>query len=195
MGRQAAGVRGIRLKEKDFVVGMEIASGDEDLLFATNRGFGKRTRIVDFRIAHRGGVGVRTIPTGKRNGDVVGIARVGDDSQILLIDKAGKIIRISPTEIRTMGRQAQGVRLIRLDDKQELSSIVAFQDFDSPEELEARLALAKEQQAATAHMLSTCPISDEENEEQDSGVEEEIDEIVEESDADFDEELDEADEE
>lgn len=158
MGRQAAGVRGIRLKDTDFVVGMEIASGDEDLLFATNRGFGKRTRILDFRIAHRGGVGVRTIPTGKRNGDVVGIARVSDDSQILLIDKVGKIIRISPTEIRTMGRQAQGVRLIRLDEKQELSSIVAFQDFDNEEELAAQLALAKEHQAATAQLLSSCTI-------------------------------------
>jgi DNA gyrase subunit A len=177
MGRQAAGVRGIRLKAQDFVVGMEIASGDEDLLFATDRGFGKRTRIVDFRIAHRGGVGVRTIPTGKRNGDVVGIARVSDDSQILLIDKVGKIIRISPTEIRTMGRQAQGVRLIRLDEKQELSSIVAFQDFDNEEELAARLALAKEQQAATAQMLSSCPMGDDDQEDSDSGVDE-IDDIA-----------------
>jgi len=182
MGRQAAGVRGIRLKAKDFVVGMEVACGNEDLLFATNRGFGKRTKIEDFRIAHRGGVGVRTIPTGKRNGDVVGIARVGEDSQILMIDKAGKIIRISPSEIRTMGRQAQGVRLIRLDDKQELSSIVTFKDFDNEEELLAKLAAAKEQQAATLHMLSTCLVTDEEQE----GNIQEVDEIIEE-DLDLDE--------
>ncbi len=182
MGRQAAGVRGIRLKDKDFVVGMEIAVGDEDLLFATNRGFGKRTRIQDFRIAHRGGVGVRTIPTGKRNGDVVGIARVSEDSQILLIDKAGKIIRISPTEIRTMGRQAQGVRLIRLDAKQELSSIVAFKDFENEEELSKKLALAKEHQAATLQMLSSCSVNDEEQEGENPEVEVvEIDEIVEET--------------
>ena len=202
MGRQASGVRGIRLKPKDFVVGMEIASGDEDLLFATNRGFGKRTRIVDFRIAHRGGVGVRTIPTGKRNGEVVGIARVSDDSQILLIDKVGKIIRISPTEIRTMGRQAQGVRLIRLDDKQELSSIVAFQDFDNEEELMAKLALAKEHQAATMNMLSTCAVGEDGQEnEEDTGADEvdEIDNAQEESeqdlDGDFDDEEDEGDDE
>ncbi len=182
MGRQAAGVRGIRLKPEDFVVGMEIATGDEDLLFATNRGFGKRTRIVDFRIAHRGGVGVRTIPTGKRNGDVVGIARVSEDSQILMIDKVGKIIRISPTEIRTMGRQAQGVRLIRLDDKQELSSIVTFQDFDNEEELAAKLALAKEQQAATAQLLSSCSTNDDDQDDVDMPVDEvdEIEEIIEE---------------
>jgi len=174
MGRQAAGVRGIRLKQDDFVVGMEIASDDEDLLFATNRGFGKRTRIKDFRIAHRGGVGVRTIPTGKRNGDVVGIARVSEDSQILLIDKAGKIIRISPSEIRTMGRQAQGVRLIRLDAKQELSSIVTFQDFSTEEDLAEKLALAKEGQAATAEMLSSCPIGEESQEQDNNEVEEVI---------------------
>ena len=113
---------------------------------------------------------------------MVGIARVSDDSQILLIDKAGKIIRISPTEIRTMGRQAQGVRLIRLDDKQELSSIVAFQDFDNEEELAAKLALAKEHQAATMQMLSSCSVSDEEQEGEDSGVDEidEIDNVIEE---------------
>ncbi len=198
MGRQAAGVRGIRLKPNDFVVGMEIASGDEDLLFATHRGFGKRTRIQDFRIAHRGGVGVRTIPTGKRNGDVVGIVRVSDESQILLIDKAGKIIRISPTEIRTMGRQAQGVRLIRLDDKQELSSVVAFQDFDSPEELEAKLALAREQQAATAQMLSACSLDDEEIEDQDSvdTIElDDVDDVIEKSELNFDEDFDDQDQE
>jgi len=127
MGRQAAGVRGIRIRKDDEVVGMEIIANDRDLLFATARGFGKRTKIEDFRVAHRGGVGVRTIPTGERNGDVIGLVQVGENSEILLIDKAGKIIRISPKEVRTMGRQAQGVRLIRLDDNQELSSVVAFE--------------------------------------------------------------------
>ncbi|HSW75426.1 MAG TPA: DNA gyrase subunit A, partial [Candidatus Saccharimonadales bacterium] len=126
MGRQAAGVRGIRIRPDDAVVGMEIISDDRDILFATARGYGKRTKIEDFRVAHRGGVGVRTIPTGARNGDVIGLVRVSDDSEILLIDKAGKIIRISPKEVRTMGRQAQGVRLIRLDESQELSAVVAF---------------------------------------------------------------------
>lgn len=134
MGRQAAGVRGIKLKEGDFVVGMEVMADECDLLFATDRGYGKRTRINDFRIAHRGGVGVRTIPTGKRNGNVIGLVRVEESSQILLIDQAGKIIRISPNEVRTMGRQAQGVRLIRLNKDQILSSVVAFSEFESDED-------------------------------------------------------------
>lgn len=128
MGRQAAGVIGIRLKKNDSVVGMEIVSDGGDLLFATENGYGKRVSIADFRVAHRGGMGVRTIPTTGRNGQVIGLTIVYENSHILLIDLAGKIIRLSPTEIRTMGRQAQGVRLIRLDDGQQLVSVVAFQE-------------------------------------------------------------------
>lgn len=131
MGRQAAGVRGISLREGDFVVGMEVLSDGGDLLFATSCGYGKRVKIVDFRIAHRGGVGVRTIPTGGRNGTVIGLVQVTDNSHVLLIDTNGKIIRLSPQEIRTMGRQAKGVRLVRLDVKQTLAALVAFESDDS----------------------------------------------------------------
>lgn len=129
MGRQAAGVIGIRLRKDDFVVGMEIIGTDSgDILFATENGYGKKVRVEDFRVAHRGGVGVRTIPTDKRNGEVIGLAIVHPDSNILLIDQAGKIIRLPASEIRTMGRQAKGVRLVRLDDKQKLSSIFSFRE-------------------------------------------------------------------
>ncbi len=128
MGRQAAGVIGIRMRTDDYVIGMEIINDGRDLLFATQHGYGKRTRIEDFRVAHRGGYGVRTIPTDKRNGLVIGLVKVGENSNVLLIDTAGKIIRLSPTEIRTMGRQAKGVRLIRLDEGQVLSNVVAFDE-------------------------------------------------------------------
>jgi len=134
MGRQAAGVIGIRLKNDDFVVGMEVLDDSGDILFATARGFGKRVAVKDFRVAHRGGVGVRTIPTDKRNGEVIGLAIVNENSHILLIDKAGKIIRLSPSEVRTMGRQAKGVRLVRLDKAQELSAVVAFTETTDEEE-------------------------------------------------------------
>lgn len=128
MGRQAAGVRGIRLKKDDFVVGLQVVhERSHDLLFATSHGYGKRVKIDNFRIAHRGGMGVRTIPTDKRNGNVIGLAEVSDESHILLIDMNGKIIRLSPKEVRTMGRQAKGVRLIRLDEGQMLATIVAFE--------------------------------------------------------------------
>ncbi len=135
MGRNAAGVRGITLREDDIVVGLEVIPESSDLLFATSAGYGKRVRVVDFRVAHRGGLGVRTIPTGGRNGMVIGLERVSDDSHILLIDTNGKVIRLSPQEVRTMGRQAKGVRLVRLDEGQQLAAMVAF----SPEEAEAEV--------------------------------------------------------
>jgi DNA gyrase subunit A len=126
MGRNAAGVRGISLRDEDFVVGLEVIPESSDVLFATSKGYGKRVKVVDFRVAHRGGLGVRTIPTDTRNGVVIGLERVSDESHILLIDTNGKIIRLSPQEIRTMGRQAKGVRLVRLDSGQTLASMVAF---------------------------------------------------------------------
>lgn len=132
MGRQAAGVRGIRLRKGDEVVGMEVVSEEADVLFATERGYGKRVRVGDFRITHRGGLGVRTIPTTARNGKVIGLIVVDDESNILLIDRAGKMIRLPSKEVRTMGRQAQGVRLIRLDDDQLLSGIVAIAEGQAP---------------------------------------------------------------
>ena len=129
MGRQAAGVIGIRMREDDYVVGMEIIDDEEkNLLFATQQGYGKRTRVGDFRVAHRGGQGVRTITTYRRNGDVVGLVIVAEASHILLIDDIGKIIHLLPKEVRTMGRQAKGVRLIRLDTGRRLASIVAFEE-------------------------------------------------------------------
>jgi DNA gyrase subunit A len=128
MGRQAAGVIGIRLRKDDFVVGMQIISDGSDLLFATAYGYGKRVEIKDFRVAHRGGLGVRTIPTHDRNGQVIGLVQVSEQSTVLLIDMLGKIIRLSPKEIRTMGRQAKGVRLIRLEPGQKLAAVVAFEE-------------------------------------------------------------------
>jgi DNA gyrase subunit A len=129
MGRQAEGVIGIRLKGKDAVVGMEVICDDtSDILFATERGYGKKVSIQDFRVAHRGGVGVRTIPTTGRNGKVIGLVIVTPQSDIMLIDQVGKIIRLPANEVRSMGRQAKGVRLIKLDKDQTLSNIFAFED-------------------------------------------------------------------
>jgi DNA gyrase subunit A len=105
-----------------------------DILFATEHGYGKKVDVNDFRVAHRGGMGVRTIPTDERNGQVIGLAIVSEESEILLIDKAGKIIRVAASEIRAMGRQAKGVRLIRLDEEQVLASLVAFTQQDVGDE-------------------------------------------------------------
>ncbi|MBN2267330.1 MAG: DNA gyrase subunit A [Candidatus Babeliaceae bacterium] len=133
MGRQAAGVRGIKLRKGDRVIGMEVVADDRDILFATERGYGKRVRVGDFRIAHRGGMGVRTIPADKRNGKVIGLQVVDDIASLLLIDAVGKIIRLHPKEVRTMGRQAKGVRLIRLDPEQRLVGVAVVHDEDGEE--------------------------------------------------------------
>lgn len=130
MGRHSAGVRGIRIRGEAQVVGLEIIGAEDvrDLLFVTSGGYGKRVRVEDFRIAHRGGLGVRTIPVGKRNGDVIGVALVANDSSILLIEQSGRIIRLSPQEVRTMRRGAQGVRLIRLGEGERVFAVAAFDE-------------------------------------------------------------------
>jgi DNA gyrase subunit A len=143
MGRQAAGVRGIRLKENDELVGALVVNEKQNILFVTESGYGKRVDLSKFRIIHRGGMGVRTIPTNKRNGMVIGLGMVSDDTDLLLIDENGKIIRISPQEIRTMGRQAQGVRLIRLSENQKVACIATLQSTNEPSEAQERkLAMA-----------------------------------------------------
>jgi DNA gyrase subunit A len=135
MGRQASGVIGIRVRKDDIVVGMEVIAADKtgEILFATENGYGKKVDLNDFRVAHRGGVGVRTIPTDTRNGKVVGLIIVHTTTDILLIDHAGKIIRLPAGEVRTMGRQAKGVRLIKLDSGQQLASIAAFESNEEAE--------------------------------------------------------------
>jgi DNA gyrase subunit A len=143
MGRQASGVIGIRLRARDVVVGMEVISSESgDILFATQHGYGKRVSVADFRVAHRGGVGVRTIPVDARNGKVIGLAIVTDNSELLLIDQMGKIIRLPSKEVRTMGRQAKGVRLIRLDTEQLLSTIVAFEENHHDEHAQENQSIA-----------------------------------------------------
>lgn len=132
MGRQAAGVMGIRLKKGDIVVGMQVVGATSSVLFATSGGYGKRVEVQDFRVAHRGGQGVLTIPTDKRNGEVIGLVTVHEDAHVLLVDAAGKMIRLSSSEVRTMGRQAKGVRLIKLDEGQELAAVVVVPAGEEP---------------------------------------------------------------
>jgi DNA gyrase subunit A len=183
MGRQAAGVIGIRLKGNDFVVGMEVIADHGDILFATQNGYGKRVAIADFRVAHRGGVGVRTIPADKRNGQVIGLAHVTDKSNLLLIDEAGKIIRLPSSEVRTMGRQAKGVRLIRLDEGQKLSAVVAFEE---DETMPGSGAAGESQSgsssgpraAGTANKMDACEQVDESHLAQEPILEEESEEEI-----------------
>ncbi len=119
MGRTAYGVRGITLRDQDYVVAMEVVKPGGTLLSVTDRGFGKRTEIDEYRVQSRGGLGVINIATSERNGLVVGVAYVQDEDEVLLITQQGMIIRMPTNDVRAIGRATQGVRLIdiEVDDK------------------------------------------------------------------------------
>jgi DNA gyrase subunit A len=115
MGRTARGVRGISLKKDDEVVGMEALVADVPILTVTERGYGKRTALDEYRIQSRGGSGIFTIKIADRNGPVVGALQVTDGDHIIIVTDGGKVIRSRAKEIPTIGRSTQGVRLISLD--------------------------------------------------------------------------------
>jgi len=118
MGRPAYGVRGISLGEGDEVVGMVVANGEDpaSLLTICANGFGKRTALAEYRTQHRGGKGLIDIKATKRNGSVVAVAKVTDSDELMITTQGGIIIRTRAGEISTIGRNTQGVRLIRVDD-------------------------------------------------------------------------------
>ncbi len=124
MGRQAGGVKGVELDADDVVVDMVIIPhgldhGDNQitLLTACENGYGKRTRIEEYRLTHRGGKGVINIRTSDRNGPVVSVQAISDNDELMMITRGGQVVRIGVTgELREMGRATQGVRLIRLDE-------------------------------------------------------------------------------
>ncbi|WP_233579095.1 DNA gyrase subunit A [Tautonia sociabilis] len=126
MGRTAHGVRGINLEEGDEVVGMIVAAGQDDpasLLTVCERGYGKRTALTEYRSQNRGGKGLIDIKTTDRNGPVVAIAKVTEDDEVMLTTVGGNIIRTRVGDVSLIGRNTQGVRLIRLDDDDSVSSL------------------------------------------------------------------------
>ena len=137
MGRTAAGVRGLRLSGAgDEVIGLSIiASGP--IVTATENGYGKLTAIEEFPVQGRGGQGVICIQTSERNGRLVGALQVSADDELMLITSAGTLVRTPVADISVMGRNTQGVRLIRLDEADRLvgiSRVEALQDEDAPPE-------------------------------------------------------------
>jgi DNA gyrase subunit A len=124
VGRAGKGVRGMRLGKGDTVVGMEVVADDRCLLTSTERGFGKRTKLGVYRKQSRGGKGILNIKTTAKNGLVVSVVSVAEDEEIIAITATGKVIRQRVKEIKPTGRLAQGVRLIKLDADDRLSSVV-----------------------------------------------------------------------
>ena len=123
MGRTARGVRGVALRDGDEVVAMTALRASGTLLTVTERGYGKRTELGEYRVQSRGGVGIINIHASPRNGRVVGVAWVEQDDELMLVTQQGKILRMSTRDIRSIGRATQGVRLIGIDDDDRVVSI------------------------------------------------------------------------
>lgn len=133
MGRVTRGVRGVTLKsDTDYIVGCEVVNGNETVLVVCENGFGKRSSVEDFRHTNRGGVGVRSIITSERNGNVVGAICVTDSDGVMMMTSLGQTMRISMRDLRVLGRNTQGVRLVNL--KEEKDYLIAIQKVEGGEE-------------------------------------------------------------
>lgn len=141
MGRTAAGVRGIRLdNEKDIVVGMVCVPRDAeirgDIFVASEKGYGKRTDIEEYRETNRGGKGVKTMQVTKKTGRVIAIKAVLEEDDLMIINKSGIAIRMGVEDISQIGRATQGVKLIRLDEKDEIAAVAKISITETEEDAE-----------------------------------------------------------
>ncbi|MFN6945936.1 MAG: DNA gyrase subunit A [Cytophagaceae bacterium] len=137
MGRTAAGVRAVTLaNEKDRVVGIVNVRDQEttNLLVVSEKGFGKRSDINDYRITNRGGKGVKTINITEKTGVLVAMKDVTDNDDLMIINRSGVVIRISVASLRVVGRATQGVKLIRLGEKDEICSVAKIERIEGDEE-------------------------------------------------------------
>ena len=125
MGRNASGVRGVRLKDqKDEVVGMiSVNDMDSDILVVSENGYGKRSKLEDYRITNRGGKGVKTISITEKTGNLVSLKNVSDGDDLMIINKSGIAIRMEVNTLRVMGRATQGVRLINIKDNDSIAAV------------------------------------------------------------------------
>lgn len=134
-GRLARGVRGMRLKEKHKVISLIVAEKDGTILTATENGYGKRTKTGEYPNINRAGMGVIAIRVNKRNGDVIGAIQVYDNDEIILLNNQGNLVRTKVSEISTIGRTTQGVKLISLDSDEKLVGLQRLEDIEDQSEL------------------------------------------------------------
>ena len=134
MGRTATGVKGISLGQDDEVIGMEVLEEGSDILIVTHNGYGKRTPEHEYRVQNRGGKGIKTCNITEKTGTLVGMKVVNGEEDIMLITTGGILIRMDVHDISTLGRNTQGVRLIRLNGEDEFVATVAKVEKEEPED-------------------------------------------------------------
>lgn len=142
VGRGSIGVRGIALDDKDEVVGMIVVNDveKETVLVVSEKGYGKRTAVEDYRITNRGGKGVITLNITEKTGDLIAIQNVSDDDGLMIINKSGVAIRMGVDELRVMGRNTQGVKVINLKGNDEIAAIAKVEMDKEVEEAEVAIA-------------------------------------------------------
>ena len=140
VGRTSIGVRGITLEDQDEVIGMIIANDleKESVLVVSEKGYGKRTAVEDYRITNRGGKGVITLNITEKTGQLIAIQNVTDEDGLMIINKSGVAIRMAVNELRVMGRNTQGVKLINLKNNDEIAAIAKVEMDKDVEEEESR---------------------------------------------------------
>ena len=182
MGRNATGVRAIRLDEGDEVIGL-VSIADPKLtnvLVVTENGMGKRSEVEDYRITNRGGKGVRAMNITEKTGKLVAIKEVDDTNDVMIINKSGITIRLSVKDLRVLGRVTQGVRLINIGGKDEIASVAIIDYIPGVEEDEEEIV----QEGVESLIINEIIIDD---------SEELVDDLVEEEEIEEEEEMDDAD--
>lgn len=148
MGRVSRGVRGIRLRADDRVIGMDIVEEGSSIFVISKYGYGKKTKVAQFTPHARGGVGIRSAVVNAKTGELVGVKTLGDtsdDQEIIIISKNGQTIRLGMKDIPALGRATQGVRIMRLNDGDEVVSL-ALVDKVEGEEGEEEIVVAEPEQ-------------------------------------------------
>jgi DNA gyrase subunit A len=128
MGRTAKGIRGIKLREGDYVVGLTKVVPGTEVLAVSEMGFGKRTKIEDFRVQARGGKGIKGMKITEKTGNVVKVISVKEEDEIILMTTTGKVLRLKVKEIPVQRRSTQGVRLIKLSGNEKVCGVAKVEE-------------------------------------------------------------------
>ncbi len=159
MGRNATGVRAIRLGEGDTVIGMVAIEDPKttNVLVVAENGMGKRSEVEDYRITNRGGKGVMAMNVTDKTGKLVAIKEVDDTNDVMIMTKNGITIRMAIKDLRVLGRVTQGVRLINIDDKDEIASVAKI-DYIEVEEIEGEMPAENEDALQTGDANEAPPV-------------------------------------